>query len=160
MLTFLLYYLSEFLRWDLMCIILVEFFRTVIHIFILVSSWTPCLINSQTLKRISQVESFLSPDKQGTPEEAGGYSVRNVLLQLTTIKMRTAVQNATNKIMHFYGRIHRLHLCREVRSPPPNECPGYDTKQISWWGFSNAGALGGCEIPLHCHTSQVHSGPE
>ena len=28
-----------------------------------------CLINSQTLKMISQVESFLCPDKQGTPEE-------------------------------------------------------------------------------------------
>ena len=25
-------------------------------------------------------------------------------------------------------RIHWLHLCRGVR-PPPNECPGYDTKQ-------------------------------
>ena len=25
-------------------------------------------------------------------------------------------------------RIHRLHLCRGV-SPPPNECPGYKTKQ-------------------------------
>ena len=24
-------------------------------------------------------------------------------------------------------RIHRLHLCRGVR--PPNECPGYGTKQ-------------------------------
>ena len=29
----------------------------------------PCLINSQTLKMISQVESFPSPDKQGTHEE-------------------------------------------------------------------------------------------
>ncbi len=35
------------------------------------SSWMPCLINSQTLKMISQVESFLCPDKQGTPEEDG-----------------------------------------------------------------------------------------
>ena len=25
-------------------------------------------------------------------------------------------------------RIHWLHLCRGVK-PPPNECPGYDTKQ-------------------------------
>ena len=32
-------------------------------------SWTPCLINSQTLKMISLVESFLCPNKQGTPEE-------------------------------------------------------------------------------------------
>ena len=29
----------------------------------------PCLINSQTLKMISQVESFLCPDEQGTLEE-------------------------------------------------------------------------------------------
>ena len=29
----------------------------------------PCLINSQTVKLISQVESFLCPDKQGTPKE-------------------------------------------------------------------------------------------
>ena len=29
----------------------------------------PCFINSQTLKMISQVESFLCPDKQRTPEE-------------------------------------------------------------------------------------------
>ncbi len=33
------------------------------------SSSTPCLINSQTLKMISQVESFLCPDKQETPEQ-------------------------------------------------------------------------------------------
>ncbi len=26
-------------------------------------------------------------------------------------------------------RIHWLHLCRGVRPPPLNECPGYDTKQ-------------------------------
>ena len=26
-------------------------------------------------------------------------------------------------------RIHQLHLCREVRPPPTNACPGYDTKQ-------------------------------
>ena len=38
-------------------------------------------------------------------------------------------------------RIRRLHLCRGVRSPPLNECPGYDTKQFDevtvmqelWW---------------------------
>ena len=28
-----------------------------------------CMINSKPLKKISQTESFLSPDKQGTPEE-------------------------------------------------------------------------------------------
>ena len=32
--------------------------------------WTPCLINSQTFKIISRVESFLCPYKQRTPEES------------------------------------------------------------------------------------------
>ena len=26
-------------------------------------------------------------------------------------------------------RIHRLHPCRGIRTPHPDECPGYDTKQ-------------------------------
>ena len=29
----------------------------------------PCFMNSQTLKMISNIESFLCPDKQETPEE-------------------------------------------------------------------------------------------
>ena len=41
-------------------------------------------------------------------------------------------------------RIHRLLLCRGVR-PPPNECPGYDTKQsdvevpamLELWGMQS-----------------------
>ena len=37
------------------------FFYCVPHLHI---SWTPCLINSQTLKMIFQVKSFLCPDKQ------------------------------------------------------------------------------------------------
>ena len=56
----------------------------------------PCLNHSQTLKMISQVESFPYPDKQGTPEE--GKSSRSVL-QLITIKMRTTVQKITHKIL-------------------------------------------------------------
>ena len=39
--------------------------------------WMRCLINWQTLKMISQVESFLCPDKQQTPEEGRGYSSQN-----------------------------------------------------------------------------------
>ena len=39
-------------------------------------------------------------------------------------------------------RIHRLLLFRGVR--PPNECPGYDTKQ----SFSKTGALGKAEYPF------------
>ena len=46
-------------------------------------------------------------------------------------------------------RIYRLHLCREVRPPPPNECPGYDTKQsdgevpviLGFWGMRNTPSL-------------------
>ena len=34
-----------------------------------VDCWTPCLINSQTLKMISQVESFLCPNKRGKTKE-------------------------------------------------------------------------------------------
>ena len=40
--------------------------------------------------------------------------------------------NLSNKVFCPVGwsyKIHRLLLCRGVRNPPPNECPGYDTKQ-------------------------------
>ena len=45
-------------------------------------------------------------------------------------------------------RIHRLLLCRGVR-PPPNECPGYDTKQsdgevpavLELWGMRSTPSL-------------------
>ena len=53
-------------------------------------------------------------------------------------------------------KIRRLHLCRGVSLPAPNECPGYDTKlhlmvRLQLWNF------GKCGVPLHCHHSQVHS---
>ena len=46
-------------------------------------------------------------------------------------------------------RIHRLHLCRGVRPPPHNECPGYDTKQsdgevpaeLELWGMRSTPSL-------------------
>ena len=47
-------------------------------------------------------------------------------------------------------RIHRLLLCRGVRPPPPpNECPGYDTKQsddevpvmLEFWGMQSTTLL-------------------
>ena len=55
------------------------------------------------------------------------------------------------KILCLVGRgskIHRLHLCRGVR-PPPNECPGYDTKQsdsevpvmLGSWGIQSTPSL-------------------
>ena len=53
-------------------------------------------------------------------------------------------------------RIHRLHLCRGVRSP--NECPGYDTKQ-SDGEVPAMPEFRECGVPLCCHCSQIHSGP-
>ena len=52
-------------------------------------------------------------------------------------------------------RIHRLLLCRVVR-PPPNECPGYDTKQsdgevpamLELWGMRSTPSLPSLPSPL------------
>ena len=52
-------------------------------------------------------------------------------------------------------RIHRLLLCRGVR-PPPNECPGYDTKQsdgevpavLELWGMRSTPSLPSLSGPL------------
>ena len=52
-------------------------------------------------------------------------------------------------------RIHWLHLCRGVR-PPPNECPGYDTKQsdgevpatLELWGMRSTPSLPSLPGPL------------
>ena len=57
-------------------------------------------------------------------------------------------------------RIHWLHLCREVRPPPPNECPGYMTLNNLMVRFQQCWSFGESGVPLHCHRSQVHSGPE
>ena len=57
----------------------------------MIHPWTPCLINSQTLKTISEVESFLCPDKQETPEE--GRRIRwPKRCEKKTIKIHTIVQ--------------------------------------------------------------------
>ena len=53
------------------------------------------------------------------------------------------------------SRIHRLHLCRGVRSPP-NECPVYDTKQsdgkvpviLEFWGMQSTLLLSSLPGPL------------
>ena len=53
-------------------------------------------------------------------------------------------------------RIHRLLLCRGVRPPPPNECPGYDTKQsdgeapviLELWGMRSTLSLLSLPGPL------------
>ena len=52
-------------------------------------------------------------------------------------------------------RIHRLLLCRGVR-PPPNECPGYDTKQsdgevpavLELWEMWSTPSLPSLPVPL------------
>ena len=52
-------------------------------------------------------------------------------------------------------RIHWLHLCRGVR-PPPNECPGYNTKQsdgevpvmLELWGMRSTPSLPSLPGPL------------
>ena len=58
-------------------------------------------------------------------------------------------------------RIHRLHLCRGVRLPPPlaYECPDMTLSNLmvrfQWcWDFGEYGA------PLHCHCSQLQFGTE
>ena len=55
-------------------------------------------------------------------------------------------------------RIHWLHLCRGVR-PPPTSVLDMTLNNLmvrfqQYWSF------GECRVPLHCHSSQVHSGPE
>ena len=43
---------------------------------------------------------------------------------------KTREENTQNELCQvgWCGRIHRLHLCKEVRHP--NECPVYDSKQF------------------------------
>ena len=49
-----------------------------------------------------------------------------------------------------------MHLCREVRLPTPNECPGYDTKQsngevsamLELWGMRFTPSLPSLPGPL------------
>ena len=53
-------------------------------------------------------------------------------------------------------RIYRLQLCTGVRPPPPNECPGYDTKQsdgevtvmLELWGMRSTPLLPSLAGPL------------
>ena len=53
-------------------------------------------------------------------------------------------------------KIHRLLLCRGVRHPLPNECPGYDTKQsdgevrviLGLWGMQSTPSLPLLPSPL------------
>ena len=55
-------------------------------------------------------------------------------------------------------RIHWLHLCRGVRHPLTSVLDmtlnNLMVRLQQCWSF------GECGVPLHCHCSQVHSGPE
>ena len=51
--------------------------------------------------------------------------------------------------------MHKVDSLDEEKDPHHNKCPGYDTKQFDG------------EVPvmqelweIHCHRSQVHTGPE
>ena len=55
-------------------------------------------------------------------------------------------------------RIHRLLLCRGVRPPPMSVL--YMTLNNLMVRFQQCWSFGECGVPLHCHRSQVHSGPE
>ena len=55
-----------------------------------------------------------------------------------------------------YG-IHRLHLCSGVRPPPQrvlDMTSNHLMARLQPWRFEE------CEVPPHCHCSQVHSDPE
>ena len=54
-------------------------------------------------------------------------------------------------------RIHRLLLCRGV--PPPMSVLDMTQNNPMVW-FQQCWSFGECGVPLHCHRSQVHSGPE
>ena len=55
-------------------------------------------------------------------------------------------------------RIHWLHLCREVRHPPTSILD--ITLNNLMVRFQQCWSFGECGVPLRCHRSQVHSGPE
>ena len=53
---------------------------------------------------------------------------------------------------------HRLLLCRGVR-PPPTRVLDMTLNNLMV-RFQQCWSFGECEVPLYCHRSQVHSGPE
>ena len=55
-------------------------------------------------------------------------------------------------------RIHWLHLCRGVR--PTLKSVLDMTLNNLMVRFQQCWSFGECGVPLHCHRSQVHSGPE
>ena len=56
-------------------------------------------------------------------------------------------------------RIHQLLLCRGLRPPPPTSVLDMTLNNLMV-RFKQCWSFGECGVPLHCHRSQVHSGPE
>ena len=56
-------------------------------------------------------------------------------------------------------RIHRLLLCRGVRAPPQTSILDMTLNNLMM-RFQQCWSSGECGVPLHCHCSQAHSGPE
>ena len=57
-------------------------------------------------------------------------------------------------------KIHRLLRCRGVRPPTPPTSVLDMTLNNLMVRFQQCWSFGECGVPLHCHHSQVHSGPE
>ena len=56
-------------------------------------------------------------------------------------------------------RIHWLHLCRGVRPPPQTSVLDMTLNNLMV-RFQQCWSFGECGIPLHCHRSKAHSGPD
>ena len=56
-------------------------------------------------------------------------------------------------------RIHRLLLCRGVRPPPLTSVLDMTLNNLMV-RFQQCWSFGECRVPLHCHRSLIHSGPE
>ena len=62
------------------------------------------------------------------------------------VQVMVSKKTTTNVCPVGWGcRIHQLHFCRGVKKKPPNECPGYNTKQSNGEVSVMPGALGNAE---------------
>ena len=64
------------------------------------------------------------------------------------------------KLAHSAGTVEYTDCFSAEGLNPPNECPGYDTKQSDDEVPAVLGLWGSTKVPLQCHRSQVHSGLE
>ena len=84
-------------------------------------------------------------------------STPSVDMSLNILSVGFIAHQPQNKSPVGWGcRMHRLLFCRGVRTPPPNECPGYDTKQsdgevpavLEVWGMQSTPSLPSLPGPL------------